>query len=310
MNEIAFNLGSPSRWPTVLACILILGSAANQAMADPQDVRQLLSKNCVGCHGDKEQNAQVRLDRVAGFDEESQPLWTKVYEALISGEMPPKGEPQPTAAERQQILKWISDQTAQQIAITGGTQRRLNRREFSAALQDLTGLPIDFAAGLPEDAKVDGFDTGAVALQDAADSVAQLLEVTQRAVESIRFLEPARDRKINLDFRELEFTDFYKFIESNWKDHGIFTRSKGLPSKKGIGLYLPTQWTGDNGNSFLALPAPPDKRAALKMTLRVKTRRPMPGLPIPILWVKVGGNYIDYRPIGEEPQTLTYAVRM
>jgi hypothetical protein len=26
-----------------------------------------------------------------------------------------------------------------------------------------------------------------------------------------------------------------------------------------------------------------------------------------MLWVKVGGSYIDYRPIGEEPRTLTYA---
>lgn len=299
------------RWRQIVGCLLVVLASPSILLADPQEnIRPLLSRYCIDCHGDKEQNAGIRLDRVAGVDEAIRPLWTKVYEALISGEMPPKGEPQPTAAERQQIVKWISDQAAQQIAITGGKQRRLNRREFSAALQDLTGLPINFATGLPEDAKVDGFDTGEVALQDAADSVAQQLEVTQRAVESIRFLEPPRDHKISLYFRELEFTDFYKFIETNWKDRGIFTRSKGAPSKKEVGLYLPTQWTGDNGNSFLALPAPPDKCAALKMTLRVKTRRPMPGLPIPILWVKVGGNYIDYRPIGEESQTLTYAVRM
>jgi len=39
------------------------------------------------------------------------------------------------------------------------------------------------------------------------------------------------------------------------------------------------------------------------MTLRVTAKRPLPGLPTPMLWVKVGGKYIDYRPIGDQPQT-------
>ncbi|WDI41502.1 DUF1592 domain-containing protein [Bremerella sp. P1] len=233
-----------------------------------------------------------------------------VHEALTSGDMPPKEELQPTEAEKRQILTWIVQQAAQNANEIYGTQRRLNRREFSAALQDLTGLPIDFAVGIPEDAKVDGFDTGATALQDGADSVAQWLEVTRRAVDSIRFLEPIQERVIRIDFRDHEFTDFRKFVEANWGDEGVFTRSKRLTCKKEIGLYLPTQWTGDRGDSFLALPVPKDKSTVLKVSLSVVARRPMPGLPNPMLWVKVGGSYIDYRPINEEPQTLTYAVRM
>ncbi|MEZ6110212.1 MAG: DUF1592 domain-containing protein [Pirellulaceae bacterium] len=318
MNSIALKSPRPAKnrsfaaWPGIGTCILILGGAASETLADyPETIRPLLSKYCMRCHGAEKQNAQVRFDRVAGFGDDSQQLWTMVHESLVSGEMPPKEEPQPTAAEKQQILTWIVEQATEQAAMTAGSQRRMNRREFSAALQDLTGLPIDFAVGLPEDAKVDGFDTGAVALQDAADSVAQWLDVTRRAVESIRFLEPDRERKIRIDFREHEFTDYRKFIEQSFgQGTGIFTRSKSLPCKKGIGLFLPTQWTGDRGDSFIAVPAPPDKRAALKMTLRVVARRPMPGLPMPTLWVKVGGNYIDYRPIGDEPQTLVYAVRM
>lgn len=291
--------------------VLILLVAPSALLADDLDtVRPLLAKYCQRCHGAEEQQAQVRFDRLAGFDSSTEQLWTSVHEVLIGGEMPPKGETQPTAEDRQRIQSWIIDQAARHKAVMAGSQRRLNRRELSTALQDLVGLPIDFAAGLPEDAKVDGFDTGATALQDAADSVNQWLEVTRRAVDSIRFLEPARDRRISVDFREHEFTDYFKFVETSFKDSGIFTRSKGLFCKKGVGLYLPTQWTGDSGNSFLAFPAPADKRAALKMTMRVFARRPMAGLPLPMLWVKVGGSYIDYRPIGEEPQTLVYAVRM
>jgi hypothetical protein len=295
----------------IRGCLLILAVAPSALLADDlETVRPLLAKYCLRCHGAEEQQAQVRFDRFAGFDRSNEQLWSSVHEVLIGGEMPPKGEMQPTAEERQRIQSWIIDRAARHKAETAGSQRRLNRRELSAALSDLVGLPIDFAAGLPEDAKVDGFDTGATALQDAADSVSQWLEATRRAVDSIRFLEPARDRKISVDFREHEFTDYFKFVESSFKDAGIFTRSKGLFCKKGVGLYLPTQWTGDSGNSFLAFPAPADKRAALKMTMRVSARRPMAGLPLPMLWVKVGGSYIDYRSIGEEPRTLTYAVRM
>ena len=295
----------------IRGCLLILAVAPSALLADDLDtVRPLLAKYCLRCHGAEEQQAQVRFDRFTGFDRSNEQLWSSVHEVLIGGEMPPKGEAQPTAEERQRLQSWIIDQATRHKAETAGSQRRLNRRELSAALQDLVGLPIDFAAGLPEDAKVDGFDTGATALQDAADSVSQWLEVTRRAVDSIRFLEPARDRKISVDFREHEFIDYFKFVEASFKDAGIFTRSKGLVCKKGVGLYLPTQWTGDSGNSFLAFPAPADKRAALKMTMRVSARRPMAGLPLPMLWVKVGGSYIDYRPIGEEPRTLTYAVRM
>lgn len=289
--------------------LVLLVCAARLWAEDRELLGSFLAKHCVACHGADQQQASLRFDEVASFADLQPPVWAKMYEALVRKQMPPREEPQPTDAERARIAAWIVDQAGRTIAKTA-SPRRLNRREFSAALQDLTGLPIDFGAALPDDARIDGLDTGAEALQDAADSVTQLLEVTQRAVESIRFLEPASDRVVRIDFREHEFPDFYKFVESNWKTQGVFTRSKGLVCVKGVGLYLPTQWTGESGSSFLAVPPPADHRATLKITLRVRTQRPRPGLPIPILWVKVGGSYIDYRPIGELPQTLTYAVRM
>ena len=117
MKSIALNLTCPANsqsfgvWPAIGTCILILGSAASAAFADYREtIRPLLAKYCMECHGTEEQNAQVRFDGVTGFGDDSQQLWTMVHEALISGEMPPKGELQPTAAEKQQILTWIIEQ--------------------------------------------------------------------------------------------------------------------------------------------------------------------------------------------------------
>ena len=290
---------------------LLLCLATPLAAADfEKSIRPLLTRYCIDCHGPEEQNAQLRFDQVAGATAPDQHLWSLVYEALADGEMPPQDSAQPTQVEKQRILAWITEQANATIAANPTANRRLNRREYSAALQDLTGLPIDFSTGIADDGRMDGFDTGTEGLQDAADSVAQLLEVSRRAVESIRFLEPDRQRQLHIDFREHEFTDFRKFVEQNWKEAGIFTRSKRLLCKQGVGVYLPTQWTGERGNSFLALPAPANQRAALKLTIRIRSVAPMPGLPQPMFWVKVGGKYIDYVSLGPQPQTLTYAVRM
>ena len=291
--------------------ILAIALTAATSFADfRSDVRPLLEKYCFDCHGEETQKGQLRLDEFAEFEGDKLHTWTQIYGQLDSRQMPPEKKAQPTENERESIQKWITAQTAEHIEKQAATQRKLNRRELSAALKDLTGIPIDFGAGLPADSLTDGFDTGAAGLQDAADSVTQLLEVTRRAVESIRFLEPARDRILDIDFREHEFTDFHKWIEQRHKDEGIFTRSKRLTCKLGTGVYLPTEWSGDRGNSFLALPAPTDKRAAMTIKLRVASKRPMPGLPLPILWVKIGGKYVDYQQIGEKLQTLSYAVRM
>ena len=294
--------------------VLVAGLAVGMAPLAAADfggkIRPLMETYCFDCHDGETQEGGVRLDDITSFEEGSQHLWTSIFEQLSSGQMPPAKKDQPAASERREILQWIHAQTAEQIEKHSAVQRRLNRREFSAALQDLTGLPIDFGAGLPEDGKIDGFDTGGEALQDAADSVAQLLEVTRRAVESIRFLEPDRDGFVSIDFRKQNFTDFRKWVEQNYKEEGISSRSKRLTCKEGVGVYLPTEWSGDRGSSFLSLPAPSDKSAAMTVRFRIAGRRPMPGLPEPILWVKIGGKYLDYQPVTDEARTLEYAVRM
>ena len=224
--------------------------------------------------------------------------------------MPPEDKEQFTPKEKQDLLGWIEFRFKEAAAEGLGQRRRLNRREFSAALQDLTGLPIDFSASMPQDGKVEGFDTGAEGLKDTAETVAQMLEVTRRAVESIRFRDPDRGKHLKMNFREHEFTDFRKWIEQNYKEQGFSTKSKRLTCRKELGVYLPAEWSGDRGSSFLAIPVPADRNAAMKVRFSVKGMRPLPGLPEPMLWVKIGGKYIDYQPVTDKSRTLEYVVRI
>lgn len=290
------------------AAALLAGFFLATGITTADEIGAFLENHCVKCHGPEKQKARIRLDQIEGYEAKDEHLWTMIHEALSSGEMPPEDETQPSDAERKKLLSWIENSAAES---TPNPRRKLNRREFSAALQDLTGLPIDFGVGMAADATVDGFDTGGDALQDAADSVAQTLEVTRRAVDSIRFLEPSTEKVVSIDFREHEFTDFRKFVDQRWKEDGIFTKSSRLKCVEGLGVYLPTQWPGERGSSFLAFPAPRDKNAVLKVKLRVRAKRDsFPGLPEPSLWVSLGGSYIDHLQIDENSRELTYAIRL
>lgn len=301
--------GSVVRWVCLAVCLVGAGGTA-AAAEFATAIQPLLARYCQRCHGADEQNAQVRFDRIGGFAAADMQLWTLVHENLSRGEMPPPDEPQPTAAEKRLLQEWILAQARSHAGDSGGRQRRLNRREFSAALQDLIGVPIDFAVGLPEDGRTAGFDTGWQGLQDAAESVSQVLAAAERAADSIRLMEPAGQRVIQADFREQEFPDFRRFVEGAWGSEGISSKAKGMQCRRGIGLFLPATWAGPGQpESFLRLPARRGEETVLKITLRVAARRPMPGIPQPTLWVSVGGRDVDYRTIGDAPQTLTYAFR-
>jgi hypothetical protein len=269
-------------------------------------IAPFLKKHCLSCHGADKQKAQFRLDRIEGFRAGESHLWTRVHEQIAEGRMPPEERPKPAQAETQQILSWIEKE--QKVVRPGGI-RRLNRRELSAALQDLTGLGVDFAAALPGDGTIDGFDTGADALQDAADSVSQCMQITRRAVEAIRFLDPAPRKALSFDFRQTK--DFRKTFDA-WKTEGVTAKGggNGIPGK---GLLLQPQWLGDRVESTLHVPPPPDRRGVLRLKVVISVLKKLDGVPYPNLWVEIGGKSIDHReitPTADGPQELVYDVQV
>lgn len=297
---------SLSRWNQII--LLLLASLASTVSGE--SVNELLSVYCFDCHNEKQKKGQIRLDDLGELSSANSHLWSKVYEQVRLGKMPPKEEETFSDAEKKVVLNGVARAFEENVSDVVAKKRRLNRREFSAALQDLTGVPVDFGAGLPDDGRVQGFDTGAEGLKDTAETVSQMLEVTRRALQGIRFLEPDQGKKLKIDFREHSFTDFRKFIDQQYKEEGFFTKSKRLVCREKEGIFLKTEWAGDRGSSFLAIPAPADKNATIKVTLRVKAIRPMPGLPNPVLWVKIGGKYLDYQAVPDDGVTLEYAVRV
>jgi len=293
----------------VLALLWLLASlAAPSRAADDfaSVVQPFLKQHCFACHGPEKQKSGIRYDQLTEFRMEERHLWTLVHEQLSAREMPPEDRTQPTAAEGARILAWIQ---SEQRAHRAGSTRRLNRRELSAALQDVTGLAVDYAYSMPEDGKVAGFDTGVQGLQDTADSVAQMMEIARRAVDGVRFLEPAPGKILSADLRDAK--DARKTLD-DWKKEGLRMEVRGI-NQPGAGILLQPTWLGDRDGLSLKVPPPPNRHGVMRLKLVVSVMEgSFPGIPNPRLWVKFGGNVIAMQEITgplDQPHELTFEVQ-
>lgn len=305
MSRLPFPLAQFALACAAAASVSALAADPPAALEFDTQLRPFLARHCHECHGETEPQAGIRFDRLTGFQAADRHLWTLVHEQLRTGAMPPPGQPPVADGERQRLLAWID---AAQRALPAAPTRRLNRRELAAALRDATGLRVDFAYALPGDGKVDGFDTGAEALQDSADSVAQTMQVARRAVEGLRFLEPARGKTYAADLRGA--ADARKLLDA-WKAEGLSVSAGDGAAAAGLGWLIRPKWLGDRGGFSIRLPADLPRTGIVRLRVEVSVQKYLPGLPNPHLWVEVGGRDLDYVEIGsspDRPTTLEYEV--
>ncbi|WP_282134039.1 DUF1592 domain-containing protein [Seonamhaeicola maritimus] len=123
------------------------------------NIKPVITKYCVSCHGPKRQKGDVRLDRlnwdmVNGNDAES---WHSALDMINSGEMPPKKKPQLSNEERRMMVDWITNSLEEASKAKEGQQentiRRLTKGQYTNTLKELLHLPINFGDVLPNDGK-------------------------------------------------------------------------------------------------------------------------------------------------------------
>lgn len=155
------------------------------------DVQPLLARYCVSCHGEKKQNAEIRFDRLdpnmaSGNDGET---WHDALNELNQGDMPPEKSSQPSTAEREILVGWMTAELKWATAVrrsTGGrvVMRRLTRYEYSNTMRDLLGVSDDFAAALPpEPASPEGFRNNGQVLAMSPLQIEHYLETARTAIE-------------------------------------------------------------------------------------------------------------------------------
>ena len=75
---------------------------------------QLIKSHCVKCHGPEKQEGDVRLDDLPVDVSRDLPRWTRVFDQLRDGIMPPEKEPQIERTRLNTSLEWLSERTSHQ----------------------------------------------------------------------------------------------------------------------------------------------------------------------------------------------------
>lgn len=130
-----------------------------------EDIGPILNRVCTDCHGPSEQKGNLRLDTLdpnlhIGKDVQR---WLEVFAAITKGEMPPPESTELADGQRKMIVDWLASELQAASIVRRQTAshssfRRLTRYEYNYAIQDMLGLPWDFAKDLPpESNSEDGF---------------------------------------------------------------------------------------------------------------------------------------------------------
>ena len=115
--------------------------------------------------------------------------WVEVRAVLGNGEMPPPEESALTQGDRAQVMEWLSGEIRTASMLRRSDQnpssfRRMTAYEYNYALQDLLGLPWQFARDLPPEARSeDGFKNS---VEHLHMSVSQLESYRQLARQALK----------------------------------------------------------------------------------------------------------------------------
>jgi hypothetical protein len=155
-----------------------------------RDIEPILAAACVRCHGPEQQKGEVRIDTLdpdlfRGGDVDR---WLDVLGVLTNGEMPPEDAGELTDAQRSKLIEWLAAEShtasaARRAGKEHSSFRRMARYEYQYALQDLLGLPYDFADPLPPDpTSADGFQNSSEVLHMTAIQIRAYLDAARRAL--------------------------------------------------------------------------------------------------------------------------------
>jgi len=154
-------------------------------------IAPILKDKCVECHGPETQEGNVRIDTLdsnlhVGKDVQ---WWTEILAVVSKGEMPPSDSPSLTDQQRTDLMTWLSSELhaasiARRQSASQSVFRRMTRYEFNYAMQDLLGLPWDFAKDLPPEAKSsEGFRNTADQLGMSVTQLETFHRLSRQALE-------------------------------------------------------------------------------------------------------------------------------
>jgi hypothetical protein len=153
------------------------------------EIKPLLSRCCVACHGPEHAEADIDLEAFATAADvrRAAKLWQQIERIVASRQMPPPEAEQLSAEQRQRLLAWIRAVLLSEAAKQAGDPgpvvlRRLNNAQYRYTIQDLTGVTsLDPVREFPADgAAGEGFTNVGNALGMSPALVSKYLEAARQ----------------------------------------------------------------------------------------------------------------------------------
>jgi len=167
---------------------LITLALASPLMAAPGgSFTYFLEDHCLDCHDSATRKGGFDLEALGESKDGYAALksWTRVYDQIVSGEMPPEDKDQPAEDEERDFLAELGRRLiAADDEQKGTVLRRLNRVEYEQTLNDLLGTRESLAGLLPEDGQAYHFDKVGAALDLSASHLERYLMAAEQAIDA------------------------------------------------------------------------------------------------------------------------------
>lgn len=154
-----------------------------------KEIHVFTEKYCADCHDSESKKGGLNFEQAPLHlsDREAFLLWEKVYDRVVSGEMPPRKKGPLPAQDKMKFLAAVESNLHSVSSATQRTRgrvpfRRMNRVEYENALHDLLGIATPLRDFLPEDSSVAGFDTISSALETSGVHLVRYQQAADRAL--------------------------------------------------------------------------------------------------------------------------------
>jgi len=253
------------KMPYLTVIIAALGFTASAAELGGK-LEPMFNQHCYECHDADAKKGGLDLTALPWKPDDIENLqqWTKVFDKVELGEMPPKKKERPAVDLSGAFLKTLHEELhgftrRKQEADGRVVYRRLNRTEYVQTLHDLLGIDTPLRDLLPEDGTVGGFDNIGSALNLSAVHLERYLEAADLALREATVTTPRPEtKKIRTDYNE---------TWHDWASPG-FQHLTWAHSPEGL---LAIRWNGYNGpHGELGAWSPPVPDARYRFRIRAK----------------------------------------
>lgn len=249
---------------TTLLCTVALASASAAELGGK--LEPMFDQHCYDCHDADAKKGGLDLAALKWKPDDMENLqqWTKVFDKVERGEMPPKKKERPPAEVSSTFLKTLHDELHtfsrhKQESEGRVVYRRLNRTEYVNTIDDLLGIDTPLRDMLPEDGTAGGFDNIGAALNLSAVHLERYLQAADLALKEATVTTPKPEtKKIRTDYNE---------TWHDWNAPG-FQNSQWTHSPEGL---LAIRWNGGNGpHGELGAWSPPVPDARYRFRIRAR----------------------------------------